>query len=152
MRSDQNPEDRYREGVLRQYAGGGVVVHWEPALCIHVANCIRQLPGVFDPGARPWVDVAAADADAIAAAVESCPTGALRYERTDGQPGESPVVPTSIEPRRNGPLFVRGNLQVTDAQGNVVRQATRLALCRCGLSQNKPHCDLSHRAAGWQSS
>ena len=59
--------------------------------------------GVFDPGARPWIDVTAADADAIAAAVESCPTSALRYRRTNGQPQESPEIPTSVQPRAHGP-------------------------------------------------
>jgi uncharacterized Fe-S cluster protein YjdI len=143
-------ETRYEPQVFRQYASDGITVHWEPKLCIHMANCIRSQPGVFDPNARPWVDVTAANADDIAVAVESCPTGALRYERTDGAPQEQPAIPTTVQPRTNGPLFVRGKLEIVDLDDNVVREATRLALCRCGLSQNKPHCDLSHRAAGFQ--
>jgi uncharacterized Fe-S cluster protein YjdI len=151
MTTEEKAENRYRPEVLKQYEGDGVVVHWEPKLCIHTANCIRNEPGVFDPNARPWVNVTAANADAIAAAIETCPTGALRYVRTDGAPQEAPVSPPTVQPRTNGPLFVRGEFQVIDAQGNVIREATRLALCRCGHSQNKPYCDLSHRAAGFKS-
>jgi len=143
-------EQRYEPGVLKQYEGDGIEVHWEPKLCIHVANCIRALPLVFDPDARPWVNVEAASADELAAAIESCPTGALTYVRTDGSPGEPPESPTRVEPRPNGPIFVRGDVQVIDAAGNVTRRATRLALCRCGQSSNKPYCDLSHRAAGFK--
>lgn len=143
-------EERHQLDVLRQYEGRGIVVHWEPKLCIHTTACIRALPGVFDPGARPWVDAGAATADEIAQAVERCPTGALRYERKDGAPGEAPVEPAEIQPRTNGPLFVRGDVEVVDAQGNVMRRATRIALCRCGHSQNKPYCDLSHREVGFR--
>ena len=138
-------EERYRE-VHRRYAGEGVTVHWEPALCIHAANCLRHLPGVFDARRRPWVDLSGANAEDVIAAVRSCPTGALRYERTDGREPEAEE-PTEIEPRLHGPVYLRGNLRVVDSRGNVLREATRLALCRCGHSQNKPFCDLSHRAA-----
>jgi uncharacterized Fe-S cluster protein YjdI/CDGSH-type Zn-finger protein len=152
MTSNERTEARYGEGVSREYKGDGVTVQWEPALCIHVANCIRSLPGVFDPEARPWVDVTAAYAAEIAAAIETCPTGALRYVRTDGAPQEQPHVPTRVQPRLNGPLFVEGDIEIVDIQGNVARKATRLALCRCGHSQNKPYCDLSHRIVGFRSS
>jgi uncharacterized Fe-S cluster protein YjdI len=143
-------ERRYAPGVAKSYEGQGVRVLWEPKLCIHVANCIRHLPGVFNPAARPWISASEAAADEIARAVESCPTGALRYERTDGAAQEAPAAPTTVQPRRNGPLFVRGDLQMTDTQQNVTRAATRMALCRCGQSGNKPFCDATHRAIGFQ--
>jgi len=144
-------EQRHEPDVLKQYEGLGITVHWQPKLCIHVSNCIRALPGVFKPDARPWVNVEGASADEIAAAIENCPTGALSYLRTDGAPQEAPESPTKVEPRPNGPLFVRGDIEVIDAEGNLVRRATRVALCRCGQSSNKPYCDLSHRAAGFKS-
>jgi len=144
-------EQRHQPDVLKQYEGPGITVHWEPNLCIHVSNCIRAVPGVFKPDARPWVNVEGASADEIAAAIESCPTGALSYLRTDGGPQEAPESPTKVEPRPNGPFFVRGDIEVIDAEGNVTRRATRIALCRCGQSRNKPYCDLSHRAVGFKS-
>jgi uncharacterized Fe-S cluster protein YjdI len=52
-------EQRHQPDVLKQYEGSGITVHWEPKLCIHVSNCIRALPGVFDPDARPGVNVEA---------------------------------------------------------------------------------------------
>jgi uncharacterized Fe-S cluster protein YjdI len=143
-------ERRYEPDVLKQYEAPTITVHWEPKLCIHVSNCTRALPHVFDPNARPWVNVEAASADEIAAAIESCPTGALSYVRTDGAPQEAPEIPTKVQPRPNGPLFVRGDIEVIDAEGNVTRRATRSALCRCGQSSNKPYCDLTHRAVGFK--
>jgi CDGSH-type Zn-finger protein len=57
-----------------------------------------------------------------------------------------------VQPRTNGPLFVRGRVRVIDAQGKVVREATRAAFCRCGQSSNKPFCDGTHRAVGFRAS
>ena len=134
----------------RDYEGDGIVVHWNSERCIHGANCLRALPEVFDTSRRPWVDVTAADANTIAAAVEQCPSGALQYDRTDGAPGEQPAVPTAIIPWPNGPLMVRGNIEVRDRQGELFSEGPRIALCRCGESKNHPYCDLSHREAGFR--
>jgi uncharacterized Fe-S cluster protein YjdI/CDGSH-type Zn-finger protein len=136
-------------GPTRTYAGDAIEVLWEPRLCIHVRKCVRALPQVFNPEARPWVAADAAEADAVAATVESCPTGALRYRRLDGGPQERPQAETTVEPRPNGPLFVRGNLRIVDPDGRLIREDTRVALCRCGASENKPFCDGSHRRIGF---
>jgi CDGSH-type Zn-finger protein len=109
----------------------------------------RELGEVFDPAARPWVDVDAADPDAIAAAVLTCPTGALHFRRRDGGPREEPREEMTIDPRPDGPLFVRGRVRILDADSDVVREDTRVALCRCGASDNKPFCDGSHRPIGF---
>jgi len=133
----------------RTYANDTIEVRWEPRLCIHTLNCVRGLREVFDSQARPWVRVDAADADRIAETILTCPTGALHFRRLDGGPQEQPPAATTIEPRPNGPLFVRGRVRIADADGGVVREDTRLALCRCGASGNKPFCDGSHREIGF---
>lgn len=111
---------------------------------------MRGLPEVFDSQARPWIRVEAADADRIAAAVESCPTGALHYRRLDGGPQEDAPAEAVVVPRPDGPLFVRGRLRIEDADGILIREDTRLALCRCGGSKNKPFCDGTHRKIGFR--
>jgi uncharacterized Fe-S cluster protein YjdI/CDGSH-type Zn-finger protein len=133
----------------RTYANETIEVRWEPRLCIHTLNCVRGLGEVFDSQARPWVRVDAADAERIADTILTCPTGALHFRRLDGGPQEQPREETTIEPRRNGPLFVRGRVRIVDEDGAVVREDTRLALCRCGGSRNKPFCDGTHREIGF---
>ena len=102
------------------------------------------------PEARPWVVVDAADADAVAATIESCPTGALHYRRLDGGRDEQYQEDTTVEPRPNGPLFVRGRVRIVDPEGELIREDTRVALCRCGSSKNKPFCDGSHLRIGFR--
>ena len=50
----------------------------------------------------------------------------------------------------NGPLFVRGELDIEGAPEDVPGLKFRSALCRCGQSRNKPFCDNSHDAAGFR--
>ncbi len=133
--------------VTRSYQTDELTVHWDAQRCIHTGICLRALPEVFDSARRPWVRIDNAPTDAIVAAVEKCPTGALRYER-DGVPETGPAETTMV-PIPNGPLLVRGRLRVVGATGAVLAEETRLTLCRCGQSQNQPFCDNSHRRVGF---
>lgn len=65
----------------REYPAEGITVHWQPSLCQHSGVCARSLPEVFQPRQRPWIDPHAASANAIAATIDTCPSGALSYTR-----------------------------------------------------------------------
>ena len=57
----------------------------------------------------------------------------------------------AIDPQLDGPLQVRGNLEITSGTGRVVARVTQARLCRCGHSNNKPFCDGSHARVGFKS-
>ncbi len=135
--------------LTREYHAPGITVAWFAGRCIHSANCVRSLPAVFDPKRRPWIEPDAATADAIAAAVLRCPTGALHFVRRDGGAQEAADVPTTLTPIRNGPLYVRGDVEVRALDGAPLRRDTRMSLCRCGLASKVPFCDNSCRTARW---
>ena len=63
---------------------------------------------------------------------------------------ESEGGPLKIKRAPNGPLLVQGNLRLVAASGRVAWSGTKCALCRCGHSKNKPFCDGSHKAAGFE--
>ena len=58
--------------------------------------------------------------------------------------------PLALTPLKNGPLQVEGNLEICAGTGRTVARITEARLCRCGQSRNKPFCDLSHVAAGFE--
>jgi len=124
-----------------EYEGREVTVSYDANRCIHVRECVEGLPAVFDADRRPWVDPDAAAPDAVADVVERCPTGALHYERADGRQEATPPV-TVVTATSDGPLYVRGD--VTVRAGGTVLEDTRVGLCRCGHSGNKPLCDNRH--------
>lgn len=56
----------------------------------------------------------------------------------------------SITPYPDGPLIVRGEIELIDADGEPIVQRRRtVALCRCGLSTIKPFCDATHKLSGF---
>lgn len=58
---------------------------------------------------------------------------------------------TTITPYPDGPLLVRGEVDLRAADGEPIEQHRRtVALCRCGLSAVKPFCDGTHKAAGFR--
>jgi CDGSH-type Zn-finger protein/uncharacterized Fe-S cluster protein YjdI len=52
----------------------------------------------------------------------------------------------SVTPFPNGPLGVKGNVEILSGTGRAVERVVATALCRCGASKNKPYCDGSHKA------
>ena len=56
----------------------------------------------------------------------------------------------TVRPQVNGPLMISGEIELVGANGESVRNVvSKLFLCRCGQSGNKPYCDSSHRRAGF---
>ncbi|MCC4250306.1 MULTISPECIES: CDGSH iron-sulfur domain-containing protein [Microbacterium] len=59
--------------------------------------------------------------------------------------------PPRITAYPDGPLLVRGEVDLRDASGRSIPQHRRtVALCRCGLSAIKPFCDGTHKPAGFR--
>jgi CDGSH-type Zn-finger protein/uncharacterized Fe-S cluster protein YjdI len=135
---------------LHEFGNDAITVTWSKARCIHAAECVRGLPAVFQPGTRPWVKVEAAEVERIAAVVERCPTGALHHTRHDGGPPEAVPATNTVRVSRHGPLVLRGDIEVVAPGGTTLLRDTRVALCRCGQSGNKPFCDNAHRTAGFR--
>ena len=133
--------------MRKTYRGAGVEVSFHLARCIHVAECLRGLPEVFNLDERPWIQPDGASPDLIADVVTRCPSGALQYRRLDGGPDEAHSF-TTVTPTLNGPLLVVGEVHVRleDGTEEVLPRAT---LCRCGASRRRPFCDNTHLAIGF---
>jgi CDGSH-type Zn-finger protein/uncharacterized Fe-S cluster protein YjdI len=54
-----------------------------------------------------------------------------------------------VQPLKDGPLKIVGNLEIVSGTGKTLNRVTQTFLCRCGQSKNKPYCDGSHKAAGF---
>ncbi|HQU60477.1 MAG: (4Fe-4S)-binding protein [Phaeodactylibacter sp.] len=142
-----------KESPAKEYSNGEVTVVWKPRLCMHSEMCFKGLPEVFDPKARPWVNVQGADTERIVQQVKKCPSGALSFffnqEKSASPAKEQPASIPTVEPTPNGPLMVHGPIDVKHSDGSIVRKE-KAAFCRCGASGNKPFCDGSHRRVGFE--
>jgi len=59
--------------------------------------------------------------------------------------------PLAIDPQTDGPLKVRGNVEIISGTGRAVTRTVTATLCRCGGSANKPFCDGTHARIGFRS-
>lgn len=134
--------------MRKVYRGEGIEVTFDLDRCIHIGECLLTLPEVFDLKRRPWIDADGADPDVVADAILRCPSGALQFRRLDGSPEEAHAT-TTVEPMRNGPLRVTGEIRVRLEDGTE-ETLPRATLCRCGGSARKPFCDNSHLRNGFQ--
>ena len=50
-----------------------------------------------------------------------------------------------IKVNDNGSLRVTGDVELIDGEGNVFETKSTFSLCRCGMSNNKPFCDGTHK-------
>jgi CDGSH-type Zn-finger protein len=57
----------------------------------------------------------------------------------------------AIDPEVDGPLRIRGNLEIMSGTGRCVARVESARLCRCGGSQTKPFCDGTHAKIGFRS-
>ncbi len=135
---------------MHHYRGEKIDVTWDAKRCIHATECTRLLGAAFDTSRRPWVIPNAASADQVAETVLHCPTGALHFTRKDGGAPETCDAVNIVSPGINGPLYVRGEIVIETPKGEIVLKDTRVALCRCGASKNKPFCDKSHEQISFQ--
>jgi len=140
------------KAVVKRYRNDEITVVWKPDVCIHSTRCFQGLPLVFDPRRRPWVDVKAAATAEIVAQVRRCPSGALSLEGEGASTGAAQVpagARTSVEASPNGPLLIKGALEVKEVDGAVSHKEGVTAFCRCGSSSRKPYCDGSHARVGF---
>ena len=138
----------------KEYSNGEVTVVWKSRICIHAANCANGLHAVFDPKARPWINMDGAGTDAIVDQVKKCPSGALSYYMNAEGAADSAsggTAPIKAVVKKGGPLLVQGSLTVVGTDGIETEKSNMTAFCRCGLSANKPYCDGSHKASEFDS-
>lgn len=64
----------------KEYSKDGLTVVWQAHKCQHSANCVKGLPGVFNPKNKPWINVEGADSETIKSQIDKCPSGALSYK------------------------------------------------------------------------
>lgn len=142
-----------KKDIIKEYSNGEITIVWKPALCIHATFCWKELPEVFDPKKRPWINPMGASTERIIKQVERCPSQALSYyynkdknkeENMEKTEKQTSTAETKVEMAPNGPLMVEGNLLVKGKDGKVELKSGMTAFCRCGGTKNPPYCDGSH--------
>jgi CDGSH-type Zn-finger protein/uncharacterized Fe-S cluster protein YjdI len=145
-RTNNAPPASVSEDGVETVHGKDVTIKFNGKRCIHSRFCVLWQPDVYKANVvGSWIDPDADSLEASIAVAHNCPSGAIQYERHDGGPAEPAPRVNLINVRENGPLAVRAQIHLKGAPIGM-----RATLCRCGASKNKPFCDGSHNAAGFQ--
>jgi CDGSH-type Zn-finger protein len=131
--------------------GPGMVLNDAEALCAFtrfcdVADTIWQsIEHVDDPAVRELVIHEATHCLSGRLVVRDNASGAAH------EPAFTPAIGLVEDPGKacSGPLYVRGGIEIFSADGTAYEVRNRVALCRCGKSQNKPFCDGTHADIGF---
>lgn len=121
----------------KTYRGEHISVSFDSSKCSHAGNCIKSLPSVFNLKSRPWIKLDKGDLNDIIQTVNKCPSGALNYKETADELVSAQLI-------KDGPINLRGKINVKTNFQDSGQNMQRVSLCRCGLSKNKPFCDASH--------
>lgn len=124
-----------------------------PAITLDDAQELCAFARFCDAGGKVWALVQSADAADKELAIREanhCPSGRLVVNHAEsGRPIEHPLPPSIgiVEDpamKCSGPLWVRGGIPIESADGTPYEPRNRVALCRCGASENKPFCNGGH--------
>jgi len=137
---------------FQTYEGKSVTISYDATRCIHVGECARGLGQVFDSKKSPWINPDNAAVDDVVDVIKRCPTGALKFIRKDGGTAEQPETINRVTVSEDGPLYVRGRIQINRPDGSVLLNDTRVAFCRCGATRHSPYCDGRHEEVGFSAS
>ena len=127
-----------------------------PAMSLTDVESLCAFARFCDPHGQVWNLVEKSDKPAakkhFVEQTCDCPSGRLvAWDNNTGKPIE-PVYEPSLclieDPAKKcaGPIWLRGGVQLTGADGFGYEVRNRVTLCRCGVSRNKPFCDDSHAA------
>ncbi len=139
-----------KKEIVKEYSNGDLTIIWKPQTCIHAGECVKRLPEVYRPDEKPWIKIENASTSELKAQIDACPSGALSYRRNDADNEAAGHEGLKVEIKKNGPLLVFGDLEISHPDGSVESKSKTTAFCRCGASSNKPFCDGAHLKANFQ--
>ena len=65
--------------TTQNYSNDDITIVWNPSMCAHSANCVKNLPEVYQPNERPWLKIENATTEELKQQIATCPSGALTY-------------------------------------------------------------------------
>jgi CDGSH-type Zn-finger protein/uncharacterized Fe-S cluster protein YjdI len=135
---------------ILHFEGTEADVSWDGRLCMHMEECWRDKSELFELGRRPFGQPDLVSTDHILEVARRCPSGAIVFHPKGETPAELPDPVNTVRVAPDGPLYVTGELEIDGTEDDMPGARFRAALCRCGLSKNKPFCDASHVGANFR--
>ena len=142
--------ERSDDSAARDYAGEELTVVDNRGVCCHAGECVDGAEEVFFTweGDERVSTPDKGTVEEVIATIRKCPSGSLAY-KLKGELHDAYFSVAEIQVSKDGPLEVRGAIELNNPDGPAPAAPDHYTLCRCGASKNKPYCDGSHSDAGF---
>jgi CDGSH-type Zn-finger protein len=145
----------FEERKIVHEGSTGIVIKRDYSICASSGFCGHRLANIKKLAEQTDDSIVRAQ---VIAMIERCPSGSYTYSLDEASADIEPDLPRQITITTEmtsdgpvaGPLWVTGNISIERSDGETAETRNRVTLCRCGQSKNKPFCDGTHRAMGFQ--
>lgn len=143
-------KERIETYETNEYEGKDLTIADNPGICSHAGFCDGGSPKVFFSweNKKRICNPNNEEKEKIIETIRKCPSGSLAY-KLDGKLFDEFFSNPEIFISQNGPLHIRGNINLNDKSSSELISKEHFTLCRCGSSKNKPFCDGAHRKVGF---
>lgn len=135
-----------------EYVGKDLIMLDKGELCFGAGFCYSKNGNIWD-----FINLEdSKHNDTIIQMSKDCPAGRFviidRKTNKVISPNFTPSISIVEEVRKHlsGPLWIKGNIQIISQEKGTYEKRDSVALCRCGVSLNKPFCDGKHAILGWK--
>jgi len=144
-------KDRTETYETLEFEGKEITVVDNIGICSHAGACVKGAPKTFFSweGEKRISNPDKEDKDTIINTIRKCPSGSLAY-KLDGKLHDEYFSEPEIFIGKDGPLNVRGGIELKNRSNSELISKDHYALCRCGSSKNKPFCDGTHKKVGFK--
>ena len=142
--------EQTEDGDVREYEGKEITVVDDVSICCHAGACAEGAEAVFfsEEGDERVSTPDEGTVEQIIATIRKCPSGSLAYKLKD-KLHDIYFSGPEIQVTKDGPLEIRGGIELNNPEGPAPRTTDHYTLCRCGASKNHPFCDGSHNDMGF---
>ncbi len=144
-------KERKKKHETNEFVGKDITVVDNPGICCHAGECVHGAREVFfsREGNKRISHPDNGDKEKIIQTIRKCPSGSLAY-KIDNDVYDEYFSEEEIFIAKDGPLHIRGGVELDDESGKELISREHYTLCRCGASSNKPFCDGIHKQINFQ--
>jgi len=140
-------KERKEQPAINEFEGKQITVVDNSGVCCHAGACVTGSPEVFftrDQDGKRISNPDMGEKENTIQTIRKCPSGALTY-KANHKFIDDYFSDEEISIAKNGPLHVRGGIELDDESKKELNSENHYTLCRCGASRNKPFCDGVHK-------
>ena len=136
-------QNETKEESLQVYEKDDIKIVFNLSICAGAGNCVGSFPNIYKTDDKDWIKVDKGSIEELQNSVNACPSSALALFIKDKIYVKN-FEKSKITFSKKSPLNLLGKFVINIDKWPKNANTSKVSLCRCGASKNKPFCDYSH--------